>query len=145
MWLEHYVLAQILAIKDECGINDYALGLESTIFEPVDPRQDVFESDVIAMRGHRLFYLSVTTDRTKSANKNKLFEACHRAQQLGGEHAEAGMVTFFENPGRLENELRDERHARVKVFGPRHLISQELFQAELKRWFTSIPAKEENL
>jgi hypothetical protein len=143
MWLEHYVLAQVLAVKDECGINDYALGLESNIFEPVDPRQDTFQSDVIAMRGHRLFYLSVTTDRAKSTNKNKLFEAYHRAQQLGGEHAEAGMVTFFENPDRLVNELRDERHAHVRVFGPQHLISQEIFQAELKRWFTAIPAKEE--
>ena len=141
-WLEHFVLKQVLAVSKICEINDYALGLESNIFQPENPEKDTFESDVIVMKGHRLFYLSVTTDTKKSMNKSKLFEAYLRAQQLGGEHAEAGMVTFFPNPARLEKELRDERHARVKVFGPNDLSSPENLQAGLISWFNTIPEKE---
>lgn len=137
-WLEDYVLAQVIAIATDCGINDYALGLESNLFNPENEANDKFESDVIFMRGHQLFYISVTTDTTKHLNKNKLFEAYHRAQQLGGEHAQAGLVTLYPNPRQLEKELLSERHALVCAFGPNNLRTPQIFRSELKVWMEGI-------
>jgi len=131
-WLEDYVLAQIIDIAQECGIHDYALGLESRLFDLES--ETTFESDVIFMRGHQLFYLSVTTDMTKRLNKSKSFEAYHRAQQLGGEHARTGLVTLFDRPQELAKELADQRSVDVHAFGPDDLKTSQIFRSELKAW-----------
>ena len=138
-WLEHYVLFQILKIAPQCQINDYVLGFESTIWNTDKPNEKeyrVFESDILVMQGHRLYYISVTTDNKNSICKKKLFEAYIRAQQLGGEQAEAAIVSFHPNSKRLEDELLDERHVHVKAFGRDDLKDTKFFISTLEQWFT---------
>lgn len=133
-WLEHYLLDRIIYLKDVCGISDYALGFESHIFDPIDWEKDIFESDLVAIQNYRLFYFSVTTSKNKKSNKMRLFEAHARAQQLGGEQARTALVTFYPEPDRLRNELYDERHIQVRIFGPEHLEETDTFDEYLKDW-----------
>jgi hypothetical protein len=88
------------------------------------------------MQGHRLFYISVTTDASKKLNKSKLFEAYVRAQQLGGDQAEVGLVTFYKDSARLVREIKAIHgpRARVKVFGFAQLPN---LPAEFTQWFNS--------
>jgi hypothetical protein len=136
LWLEDYVLESVRGVAIECQITDYALGLESNIWEPKNVKTDVFESDVLVMQGHRLFYISVTTDAGKGLNKSKLFEAYVRAQFLGGDQAEVALVTFFKDAQKLEQEIKTVHgpRARVRVFGFPELPN---LSAEFRRWFGS--------
>ncbi len=135
VWLEHHVLEQILQIKDECETNDYALGFETQIFGGAKD----FESDILVMKGHRLFYITITIAKKEKDNKLKLFEAYIRAQQLGGEQAKVALVTLSLDEGvsaaRMENELRSDLHLHGKVFDRDHLKDTANFREELKNWF----------
>ncbi len=51
-----------------------------------------FESDLMAIARHRLRYISVTTDRGEKLIKGKVFEAVHRAHQIGGGMASVAVV-----------------------------------------------------
>jgi hypothetical protein len=135
-WLEEYVLEAVRSVAQECHITDYALGLESNIWEPKNVKEEIFESDVLVMQGHRLFYISVTTDASKDLNKSKLFEAYVRAQQLGGDQAEVALVTFYKDSERLVREIKavHGQRARIQVFGFSKLSD---LSAELRRWFGS--------
>jgi len=61
------------------------------------------ELDVVLMRGYELTIVSCTVagyglnkDQDRSVLKNKAFEVLHRARQLGGEQAQAVLVTLAE-------------------------------------------------
>jgi hypothetical protein len=51
-----------------------------------------FEFDVAATRGYRLFALSCTTSSDAGLCKSKLFEAFHRAGQMGGDEARVALL-----------------------------------------------------
>ena len=141
-WLEDYVLDLVRGIADTCKLTDYALGLEPDLWRPQAPNEH-FECDVLVTQGYRLFYISVTTDDSNALCKSKLFEAYLRAQRLGGDEADAALVTFHPNSARLQREIREAHgsKAKVRVFGPEHLFDrdrQELRLAEsLVDWFAS--------
>jgi hypothetical protein len=50
------------------------------------------EVDVAAVRGHRSYFISCTTDTTKTRCKSKLFEVAVRSRQLGGDLSRAALV-----------------------------------------------------
>jgi len=131
-WLEHYVLDQLLQIRNECGITDYVLGFESEIFGG----EKNFESDVLVMQGYRLFYITITTGGREKENKWKLFEGYIRAQQLGGEQAKVALVTLspYVNATTMENELHSDLHLNGKVFDREHLDDSDAFRDYLRDW-----------
>jgi hypothetical protein len=55
-----------------------------------------FESDVMTIVDHRLFYFSVTTSSREGTCKEKMFEAMHRARQIGGGLAYSCVVSLAE-------------------------------------------------
>lgn len=57
-----------------------------------------FESDVMTIIGHRLFYFSVTTASAEGVCKEKMFEAMHRARQIGGGLAYSCVVSLADYP-----------------------------------------------
>lgn len=132
IWFEHYVLGQIIRVKDECHISDYVLGFEAQIFGGAKE----FESDILAIQGHQLFYITITTAKKEKENKLKFFEAYIRAQQLGGEQAKVALVTLSPhvNAQSMENELRSDLHLTGKVFDRNHLQDTINFHEELKNW-----------
>lgn len=128
IWLEQYVLAEIVAIKDEAQIHDWGMGLQTD--DTKSPFN--FEFDVAAMRGYQFFGISCTT--SGSYVKSKLFEAYIRARQLGGDEARMGLLSGSERVRRLESEvIRSwDAEGKIKVFGPQHLPELRKY---LKRWF----------
>lgn len=117
IWLEQYVLAEIVAIKDEAQIHDWGMGLQTA--DTKSPFN--FEFDVAAMRGYQFFGISCTTSRDYA--KSKLFEAYIRARQLGGDEARMGLLSGSERIRRLESEVTRswDAEGKIKVFGPQHL------------------------
>ncbi|MCC6167158.1 MAG: hypothetical protein IT329_08035 [Caldilineaceae bacterium] len=59
-----------------------------------------------------------------------------RTQQLGGEEARIGLVTFYAKPGDLRDELSQmfQRGTQIHIFGPRDLTR---LPAALQEWFTA--------
>ena len=55
------------------------------------------EVDVAAVRGHRSYFISCTTDTTKPVCKSKLFEVAVRSRQLGGDLARAALVCLADD------------------------------------------------
>ncbi len=55
-----------------------------------------FQVDVVALRRHRVYAVSCTTDATPAGAKSKLFEVAFRARQLGGDLARSALVCFVE-------------------------------------------------
>jgi hypothetical protein len=55
-----------------------------------------FESDVMTIVDHRPFYFSVTTASREGTCKEKMFEAMHRARQIGGGLAYSCVVSLAE-------------------------------------------------
>lgn len=117
-WLESLALQALRDIARELELHD--------VFMSIEPRtedgQDVkCEIDVLAMRGYQLFAVSCGTDHEKGRLKLKLFEAAHRARQLGGDEACVALVCCSEDPARLEAEMYStlgaEREKRIRVFG----------------------------
>ncbi len=90
-WLEHFVFKSLHALKDELTLNDIRIDVEATY----DGRPT--QIDVIAIRGYQLCLISCTTDQGIKTVKEKAFEAIYRAEQLGGEHAKAIVVSLMVN------------------------------------------------
>ena len=130
IWLEHYVLAKIAAIKDEAGVHDSGMSLRTD-----NTRSSFnFEFDVAAMRGYQFFGISCTTSRNYA--KSKLFEAYIRARQLGGDEARMGLLSGSQRTRRLEREVTRswDAEGKIKVFGPQHLPQ---LRRHLKHWFAT--------
>jgi len=130
-WLEHYVLAQVEAVADQCGVHDYGMTLKTDEKQAADFR---FEFDVAAIRGYQLFGISCTTSSDKSLVKSKLFEAFIRARQLGGDEARVGLVCGYTDPHSLEQELSQswDAQGKIKVFGADDLPD---LAEKLAAWF----------
>jgi hypothetical protein len=80
------------------------LGSEQNIFTGAEfaIEGQHFESDVLTVVDHRLFYFSVTTDDRESMCKAKMFEAMHRARQIGGGLAYSCVVSLAEGDGEYD-------------------------------------------
>jgi hypothetical protein len=137
-WLEHYVLQQIQEVSkiNLDLINDMGLSFKVRDKAKEDEDQDKFEFDVAFMGGYQLFAISCTTDDTPTLCKSKLFEAYIRARQLGGEQARVALVCCYNNPKKLEVELKvetevDKEDPKIVVFGPQHLDN---LQVHIKSW-----------
>lgn len=91
-WLEEWLGAQIraLALTPEpeitVGVNAYRGETKAQL-----------EVDVAVVRGHRSYFVSCTTDKTKAVCKSKLFEVAARSRQLGGDLARAALVCLADD------------------------------------------------
>jgi hypothetical protein len=124
-WLEVWLAGALAVAKDET---------ERPLFDEV--RQGVkvgqqpydFEMDVVAVRGHRVFLFSCTTDVTKALVKEKLFEARHRSARIGGELARAAVVSFHPCPHEVLATVRErhwEGYGTFRLFGIEHVRGGE--------------------
>ncbi|OPZ83159.1 MAG: hypothetical protein BWY76_02406 [bacterium ADurb.Bin429] len=86
MWLERWTAALIEQ-------TDSTLGVAYNVKAYRGARD--FELDVVALRGHRVYVLSCSTDRYPGLCKTKAFEAAFRAQQLGGGLARSAFAGFL--------------------------------------------------
>jgi hypothetical protein len=143
--------------KDEKLEADIARGLheERGLFDSVNQSVEVFlkggdnplfEADVVAVRGYTAYLFSCTTSRDKDTAKQKLFEARHRADQLGGEHARAAIVSHHANPFQLLETVKQgwSGYDDARAFGPEHINGgrarcapdgpQETFNEGVRRW-----------
>ena len=147
-WLEEIVLSAVecIAQKPELHITDFALGVDSKLSylrqldreDNWDKNPEKFEGDILILQGYRLFFITVTTDRTKKMNKYKLFEASVRARQIGGDEAKVGLVTLYgcakgqnQSIEILEKEMAFPLGTTVKAFGPNELKN---LPKELEKW-----------
>lgn len=135
IWLEYYVLHQLQQLSDEFTdlINDIGMSFE---VKESNQKNHKFEFDVAFVINYQLFAISCTTDANKGLCKSKLFEAYIRARQLGGDEARAALVCCYENPEKLENELKVETEIKredpkIAVFGCKQLDN---LQIHFKEW-----------
>ena len=115
-WLEEWV-----------GEQTYALDLKPNpeIVVGVNARRGLTETDlevdVAVVRGHRSYFISCTTDTTKSVCKSKLFEIAVRSRHLGGDLARAALICLAEDRvvSQLQEDIDDVWGASntTKVFG----------------------------
>ncbi|PJB45021.1 MAG: hypothetical protein CO108_08000 [Deltaproteobacteria bacterium CG_4_9_14_3_um_filter_63_12] len=85
---------------------------------------DEFQVDVVAVKGHRAYLFSCTTDHTPSLCKSKLFEAAHRAGRLGGEYARVALVSLMDKPHAVITNVREDGwhgYDQFRSFGLPHL------------------------
>lgn len=86
------------------------------------------EVDIAVVRGHRSYFISCTTDTTKSVCKSKLFEIAVRSRHLGGDLARAALVCLAEDhiTRQLQKDIDDVWGASntTKVFG----------RADIREW-----------
>ncbi len=105
------------------------------------------EVDIVVIRGYRSYFISCTTDTSKSLCKSKLFEVAVRSRQLGGDLARAALVCLADDPtvDALEADIADLWYARntPKVFGLSKVLAWSDYegkqpnQEELKSWLES--------
>jgi hypothetical protein len=113
-WFEEYVyyFASKAGGVDE---DDFVVNTHFTI------NNEDFESDFILANGNRLRYISVTSSGSKSTCKGKVFEAVHRARQIGGGMARCAVVCLADETvlGELEGTVGASRGSgsRLQVFG----------------------------
>lgn len=136
VWLEQAVLDAVRQVADAAGIQEYRRGIETKPDPAVSHFPTKFEFDVAALRGYQLFGISCTTSIDRRTSRIKLLEAAMRTQQLGGEEARIGLVTFYAKPGDLRDELSQmfQRGTQIHIFGPRDLTR---LPAALQEWFTA--------
>lgn len=135
IWLEHYVLHQLQQLSDEYAglINDIGMSFE---VKESNQKNHKFEFDIAFVINYQLFAISCTTDANKGLCKSKLFEAYIRARQLGGDEARTALVCCYDNPLKLEKELKVETEINIEdpkiaVFGCKQLDS---LQIHIKKW-----------
>ncbi|MGO8670456.1 MAG: hypothetical protein ACLQVD_03700 [Capsulimonadaceae bacterium] len=89
-WFEYLLTKRIYNLAEKGDDEDVFAAPPAAAFISHDScysgqhfRQD-FEADFLTWRNHRLRYISITTDGRKKWCKGKVFEAIHRAKQIGG-------------------------------------------------------------
>ncbi|RLC17571.1 MAG: hypothetical protein DRI57_09545, partial [Deltaproteobacteria bacterium] len=108
-WLEDFVLNTLIGLKasSRTGLHEIRKNVRPSY------KQRETELDVIAIRGYKLFLISCTRDSGIKTVKEKAFEAIYRAEQLGGEHAKAIIVSLMcnramrGNPSSQDNNLEE--------------------------------------
>jgi len=141
-WLEEWVGNQLRGLAMVPGL-EVVVGLNA--FRG-DTRANL-EVDVAAVRGHRSYFISCTTDATKAVCKSKLFEVAVRSRQLGGDLARAALVCLADDRtvGALQQDIDDLWGATntTRVFGLSDLRTwsdcdvQQPNQRTLQAWMES--------
>jgi hypothetical protein len=90
-----------------------------------------FESDVMTVYEHRHFYFSVTTAAQEGIGKEKMFEAMHRARQIGGGLAYSCVVSLAEYTYYDEREDTVQNCRRSIGQAPRHTL---FGKAHVRQW-----------
>lgn len=150
-WLEVWLAGEIEQATDSDG-NKLFDEVHQNVTVGTEP-DDFFEMDVVAVRGHRVFLFSCTTDRSAGQIKTKLWEAASRTARIGGDHARAAMVCMSTNPAAVLRTVQAEHWAgydTLRLFGEPHVRANsaecELVQAQnalpmylmeaIKQWVT---------
>jgi hypothetical protein len=142
VWLEEWLGSQIQTLN---------LTPEPEIVVGVNAQRGfmgtTLEVDIAVVRAQRSYFISCTTDTTKSLCKSKLFEIAVRSRQLGGELARAALVCLADDDiiGKLQKDIDDVWGATntTKVFGLSDLKTWSGFDGNrgvlttLKSWLES--------
>lgn len=136
-WLEDFTLSRMIetkdsndkTVKEKCFLESCGSSLEIAL--PKNDKARFFELDVIAMRGYRLFAISCSQESSIFNVKRKLFEAVHRAKQIGGEEARIGLVCLAKSSdiNKIKSQLEEDH---IEVFGKEDLGDLE---QKLEKWF----------
>lgn len=89
-WLEDWVAAKIAEIG-LAGTSQITVGVNCSRVGTERP----FEVDVAVIRGQRSYFISCTTDMTRSICKSKAFEILVRARHMGGDLARSALVSLL--------------------------------------------------
>jgi hypothetical protein len=121
LWLESAVLSALQGSAQELHLSSCSMGLKPSAMDSGEDRE-LFEFDVVAIRGYQLFAFSCTTEGSKKyLLKQKLFEAAVRARQMGGDEACIALVCCApqDMADALEKEMGYDLSPkeRIKVFG----------------------------
>jgi hypothetical protein len=100
-WLEEWIGTQLRGLA-AAAPPEIVVGLNA--FRG-DARANL-EVDVAAVRGHRSYFISCTTDTSKAVCKSKLFEVAIRSRQLGGDLARAALICLADE--RIVETLRQD-------------------------------------
>jgi hypothetical protein len=102
-WLEHYVAYMLQYLGPDRKFSWEVVPADAPFGSTnvrsgqyFNIRSRLFEADVVALHGNRIRYISVTTSHDKNVCQGKLFEAMHRARQIGGGLASAAVVCLLE-------------------------------------------------
>ncbi|MCV3212424.1 hypothetical protein OGM63_02570 [Plectonema radiosum NIES-515] len=131
VWLEDYVLQQLNKIKQECSLDQVGMSFnfpKSNIIE--------FEFDVACLRGYQLFAISCTSSDDSGLCKSKLFEAYHRARQMGGDEARVALVCYYNKPQDIKKRFMSQiNDPKVMVFGSGDIAD---LSEKLKTWIEGV-------
>jgi hypothetical protein len=132
-WLESAVLSALRDCSETLHLNGCCMNLYLIPARDQEQGHRVkFEFDVVAMRGYQLFAFSCTTESGNESGgtwllKQKLFELCIRARQMGGDEACAALVGCMEQEkaDKLEQEVRSAigPEVHIRVFGREQLAN----------------------
>ncbi len=140
-WLEDFTLGRMIDTKDsngktiqeKCNLESCGSSLEIALPQktPKEQKRRFFELDVVAMRGYRLFAISCTVLGGIGKVKHKLFEAVHRAKQIGGDEARIGLVCLAKSSdiNKIKSQLEEDH---IEVFGKEDLGDLD---QKLEKWF----------
>ena len=115
-WLEDWIAAKVRELE-LTNDPEITVGVNCTR----DGTNRPFEVDVAVVRGQRSYFISCTTDMTRSLCKSKAFEILVRSRHMGGDLARSALVSLL--PGDVVTELQaDIAHAwgsanPTRVFG----------------------------
>lgn len=100
-WLEEWVASKVrdLALA---GNPEIKTGINCKRSDP----HGKFEVDVAVIRGQRSYFISCTTDMTRSMCKSKAFEVMARSRHMGGDLARSALVSLL--PTDIVADLRDD-------------------------------------
>lgn len=101
VWLEYWIYKVLN--QDTAGIKYY---FDINSMEAEHPK---FQLDICAVYGYQLTVISVTAKRIKKEVKLKVFEALHRAIQLGGGEARIIQVSLLDEANKQEMERDIEK------------------------------------
>lgn len=104
-WLETQVFRLLEKIKTDSGVPLFDIGMNYSSFDGGD---ELFEFDMAATRGYRLYAASCTTDSSQEICRSKLFEVFYRAGQMGGDESRAALVCNHKDPDMLYKKFRRE-------------------------------------
>lgn len=113
-WLEsavHYALLNHIQVQPYLNAGAYEVfqGIEFLHGEGKRTRYEKyeikFELDVVLVRGYQVFGFSCTTHTGADENKGELMKTLHRLRQIGGDEARAAIVTFYDAPTHIKEEL----------------------------------------
>ena len=116
-WLEQWVRTRI----EEIGFSDgpkITVGVNCSRVDVLTGTSRPFEVDVAAVRGQRPYFISCTTDMTRSLCKSKAFEISVRARQMGGDLARSAVVCLLSG-GLVEDLQADVNDAWSSTNAPR--------------------------